>query len=244
MLSKICEAVEIIPRDRFSLQALVEESDGSPQAWQLRPQPRRLHIDHQHSPVTLHDLLSVPGEMKLNLRSKRQLALTIALSSLGLHEDTWLRGGWSKKTISFFKAADGTLDNERPFLTTDFTKVDEVQGNTMSLFHANERLFALGVLLIELHVGEPLEVFRTEDDLTNGEPNMFTDYTVATRVAERLQFECSGNYNDAIQACLNPQWLPGDQELTLDNPVVRTGLYNDVVHPLREELRYLFRDKV
>lgn len=222
----------------------MEESNGSHKTWQLRPRPRKLQIVSGLSPITLHDVLIASADPMLNLQFKRRLALKIAISTLGLHEGTWLRRGWSKKDISFFRGTNGSLDSQKSFLTTDFDDGIDKKSDTGSLFHNNDLLLALGILLIEIHVGRPIEFYQTDGDLTDGKPNMFTGYTVAARVAEKLQLECSNNYNDAIQACLNPPWLSADQEVSLDNPTVRAGLYKDVIQPLKDEVAYLFRENL
>lgn len=219
---------------------LIEDLGNAYETWQLRSQPKRLQLFHAMSPTTLHDLLLGPDDSKLDLKSRRQLALTIALSSLGLDEHTWLRRGWSKDDISFFKTQNGFLDNEKPFISTNFDNNSCVVDTAMSACHNNERLLALGVLLIEIHIGHPIERYQTEHDLTNGQPNEFTKFTVANRVAQKMEFEWSKNYNSAVKACLTPTWLPGDQEIKLDDPKVRNGLYIDVIQPLKEDLIYLF----
>lgn len=169
--------------------------------------------------------------------------MTVALSSLGLHEGTWLGSGPKKEHFSFFQAGDGSLDSDRPFLSTHFELAVEGSNKRIAVSAGTDALLALGILLLEIHLARSIQSYRTADDLVNGQVTAFTDFGVAHRLAEKLESECSANYNRAIQSCLNPTWLPGDQVISLEDPRVRQGVCADVIQPLKEELEYLFNLK-
>ena len=172
---------------------------------------------------------------------KCKLAFMVALSTLGLQEETWLRQGLSKENISFFKTAEGLLDSHRPYLTTYFDQTTIADLTTASLCHRNPRLLALAILLLEIELAKPIQAYRTTDDLKDGQVTVFTDVVVAQRILQTL--ECSDNYHHAVQSCLSPSWLPGQQSISLEDPTVRKGLYIDVIEPLRKDLEYLTRQK-
>lgn len=73
--------------------------------------------------------------------------------------------------------------------------------------------------------------------------NVNTDLTVADRVAKSLD-DCSYNYKRAIQACLDTPWAAAGQKVSLDDPVIMSGIYEDVIRPLEDEITYLFRETV
>ncbi|KAL8750455.1 MAG: hypothetical protein Q9184_006418 [Pyrenodesmia sp. 2 TL-2023] len=102
----------------------------------------------------------------------------------------WLGTRWGKRQISFFYAAADTIDNQRPYIATSFDGNDQAVAD-FSLFHHNGSMLALGILLIEIHTGKPIETYRTPKDLSNGtEVNANTDWTVADRVVKSLD-DCS-----------------------------------------------------
>lgn len=99
------------------------------------------------------------------------------------------------------------------------------------------------ILLIEIHAGKPIKIYRIPEDLTNSsEINANTDWTIADRVIKSLD-DYSLGYKEAIQACLDIPWIPAGQRVSLDNNVTRNGLFNNVIQPLEDELRHLFKEK-
>lgn len=177
----------------------------------------------------------------LSLRYKRELALTMAIALLGLHEETWLRQGCTKETISFFHTSNDKLDFQRPFISTYFEDVAKLGALPTHVSHGNPRILALGILLLEIHKWKPIETFRQNDDLSAGdELNAYTDFLVVDREAEHLD-DCSLDYRDAIVACMKTTWVGTDEEVSLEDPRVREGLYKDVITPLKNEISNLFR---
>lgn len=236
-LDRICDAL----RKGISshcLNFLVEEAGEESTLWQLRPQPRQSSFLNSVPAISLDSILY----NFLPLIAKRKLAAILARSLLQLYEGLWLGTGWGKRQISFFYAAADTIDYQRPYITTSFDGNDQAVAD-FSLFHRNGSILALGILLIEIHTGKPIETYRTPEDLSKGtEVNANTDWTVADRVVKSLD-DCSLGYKDAIQACLDTSWVPAGQRVSLDEDLTRNGLYNDVVQPLEDEVRFLARER-
>jgi hypothetical protein len=96
-------------------------------------------------------------------------------------------------------------------------------------------------LLLELHKERPIEAYRKPEDLINGaEVNVNTDYTVVDREVKKLK-DCSLGYQEAIQACLDMPWKPTGR-ISMDDPATRNGVYEAIIRPLEDELKYLFRE--
>lgn len=230
-----------IPNEQLCFHFLVETTAGHQRAWQLGHQPKRLKIQQGKSPVQLRALFDdkIPP-----LQYQRELALKIAIALLGLHEETWLRDGCTKDTISFFHSANA-LDYRRPFISTYFENVAKLKALPTSACPGNPRILALGILLFEIHKWKPIELFRTKADLSNdGQVNDFTDFTAVTREAEQLK-DCSLDYKEAIQACMRTDsWVRPDDDVSLEDLRVREGLYIEVIEPLKRELNNLFRTKL
>lgn len=238
-LDRICDALHK-GMGNNCLTFLVEDAGDEPTMWQLRPQPRQATFLESVPAVSLQSLLC--NSHHLPLIAKRKLAVILARSLLQLHEGLWLGKDWSKRQISFFYATADTIDYQRPYVTTRFDGNDQA-GPDFSLFHRNASILALGILLIEIHTGKPIEMYRTPKDLSNGtEVNANTDWTVADRIVKSLD-DCSLGYKDAIQACLDTSWVPAAQRVSLEDELTRNGLYNDVVRPLEDEVQHLFRER-
>ncbi|KAL9600268.1 MAG: hypothetical protein Q9219_003313 [cf. Caloplaca sp. 3 TL-2023] len=238
-LNHICDALQK-GLTSHCLNFLVEDAGDEPTLWQLRPQPRQSRLLESAPAVSLQSLLY--NSHHLPLIAKRKLAVILARSLLQLHEGLWLGNEWSKQHITFFYEDPNTIDYQRPYITTSFDG-DEQPRPDFSLFHRNASILALGILLVEIHTGKPIEVYRTPQDLSRGtEVNANTDWTVADRVVKSLD-DCSLGYKDAIQACLDTSWVPAAQRVSLDDELTRNGLYDDVVRPLEDEVHHLFRER-
>ncbi|KAI9737417.1 MAG: hypothetical protein M1834_009571 [Cirrosporium novae-zelandiae] len=241
LLGRICDAIGCRGPTNQCLQILVEDYGKSQIVWQLLSLPKRLPIFGATQAESLQTILG--RSVKFPLATKRRLAVTFAHSLLQLHESYWLSKEWNKNHIFFFYGASGTLDFQRPYLSTVFTEdtAANKQSVDLSRFHRSPSILALGILLIEIHTERLIESFRTGAE--QQEANGNTDWLVANRVVKRLE-DCSLSYRDAIQACLDTPWIPAGQRVSLEDAATRAGLYQDVIEPLENELRFLFREKI
>ncbi|KAL8732800.1 MAG: hypothetical protein Q9181_003827 [Wetmoreana brouardii] len=176
-LDRICDALRK-GMTSHCLNFLVEDAGDEPTLWQFCPQPRQSKFLESVPAVSLQSLLY--SSHHLPLIAKRKLA-------------------WDKRHITFFYANSDTIDYQRPYVTTSFDGNDRAVPD-FSLFHRNASILALGILLVEIHTGKLIEMYRTPEGLSNGtEVNADTDWTVADRIVESLD-DCSLGYKDAIQA--------------------------------------------
>lgn len=169
------------------------------------------------------------------------LALILAYSLLQLCGSPWLNEPFSKEQITFFKSAD-ELDYDRPYISTRFDEsTTAAKRPDMNRLHRNPSILSLGILLLELHKERPIEAYRKPDDLINGtQVNVNTDYTVVDREVKKLK-DCSLDYQEAIQACLDMPWKPTGR-ISMDDPATRNGVYDCIIRPLEDELKNLFRE--
>ncbi|ESZ91986.1 hypothetical protein SBOR_7643 [Sclerotinia borealis F-4128] len=241
LLQKICETVNCRGPIDQCLQLLVEDTGNDQMLWQLRSIPKRLPKFGAAQAESLQTVLE--KSIKLPLVTKRRLAVIFAHSLLQLHESYWKNKEWNKHHIFFFHGITGTLDFQRPYLSTVFdTAIDEKKPVLdLNQFHRNPSILALGILLIEIHTGRLMENFHTETE--RQEVNANTDWLVANRVVKTLE-DCSLGYRDAIQSCLDTPWVPAGQRVNLEDAGTRAGVYQDVIKPLEDELTYLFREKI
>lgn len=97
----------------------------------------------------------------------------------------------------------------------------------------NQTLFALGILLLELSTGKPLDSFK---DPQSSSP--FEDFIIARQLLQRIEEEESSNYLDAAQACIFCNFRGSAKDLDFANATFRQAFYEDVVVPLEEDLKY------
>jgi hypothetical protein len=87
------------------------------------------------------------------------LSITLAASLLQLAHTPWLDRSWHKGNIVFLRAKDKSLrlaDVQHPYLTLQHTS-KQVDTDRNALGHDSSKLLALGVMLVEICSGEPIE---------------------------------------------------------------------------------------
>ncbi|KAL8780645.1 MAG: hypothetical protein Q9213_006382 [Squamulea squamosa] len=194
---------------------------------------------HEYQDVdvsTLHDLLSrsqgVPmdASTKLTRRARLQLAVILASTALQLHTTPWLDTSWNGKTIKFHQGALGY-----PYISKLFTKsmVQSIETPALAIGPIRNRtLFALGVLLLELSTGKPLDDFKGPES-----SGPFEDFILATQLVKNLEEEESLNYLDATAACIFCNFRCKASELDFGKEAFRQAFYEDVVVPLEQDLK-------
>ncbi|KAH7372317.1 hypothetical protein BKA66DRAFT_572438 [Pyrenochaeta sp. MPI-SDFR-AT-0127] len=238
-IEKLCRTILQANRSRCTPQILF---DGGC-LWHVtsKQQSRRLsqtlNVDGNEVDTSLATLLR--GERKLKQKEKRILSVILANSLLHFCESPWLSREWSKEHISFFSSEKGGLDIRRPYLSTDFQDVKpEDEADVLYRIHPNPSVLALGILLLEIEMGLPIEHGRGDEDLDeDGKPTVNTNYFAALRLFEGISDDIYQNHRQAVAACLNCDFYDEDaMEPSLDNPEFRQAVYNNIVRPLEQEL--------
>ena len=188
-----------------------------------------------------HQFLAATGNLTLRRGDRLVLALTLASSVLQLYKTPWLREYWDKNDIMI--SGDCIRDvREQVYVSRSFppTKGDS-SNQAFMLPLRNVTLFALGIVLIELCLGQTLESMRGfEDQLdSSGNANVLTDWSTANRMTEAVYSEAGTRYGDAVRRCLHCDF---DQRNTsLDNDAFRQAVYDGVVAPLQEDVNDFFQ---
>ncbi|OBS29521.1 hypothetical protein FPOA_03458 [Fusarium poae] len=180
--------------------------------------------------VTLSDILEGKGGLKplISLAEKVQLALAIASSVLQLSKTPWLPEALTRKNIHFFRR-DETLSYKYPFLLQSFPARPLQLSNTTTTPGCpslnNPTLFALGILLLEIILGQSFEQLRSPD-----EKPVYGDYNgvirnsiAAHKLLERVAL-INTAYQAVVQRCIDCTETRG-----LDEDGFRQEVYNDIV---------------
>ncbi|KAL8994644.1 MAG: hypothetical protein Q9169_005445 [Polycauliona sp. 2 TL-2023] len=183
----------------------------------------------QHQAFALANGSSVPSGVCLSKRARLQLAVTLASTALQLHTTPWLGDDWNGRSIRF---RQGSID--QPYISRPFPRTDVPVGqnpNATSCLIRNQCMFGLGVLLLELSIGRPLEHYKDP-----GQPLTLEDWASITRLVKNLNDEESIGYMTALDACISGNFGPQVRELSLENDTFRQAVYQVVVAPLEEDL--------
>ncbi|KAJ4122765.1 hypothetical protein NW768_010208 [Fusarium equiseti] len=181
--------------------------------------------------VTLDDILEGTEGLTplVSLAEKMRLALAIASSVLQLSRTPWLPEALTKKNVHFFRR-DGTFSYKHPFLLRNFeANIVQPLSTTQRCFYLdNPTLFALGILLLEIILGQSFEQLRSPfKQLDIIDPHgIIQDSLAAHKLLERVAL-INPAYQAVIQRCIDCTETCG-----LDDDEFRQGVYDDVVMEL------------
>ena len=168
----------------------------------------------------------------------------LARALLQLFCTPWLGPGWNKNSIAFLNMADSdnTPDVLKPYLITRFDTTT-VNDKPFEGLHPIPDILALGILLIEIESGKPIESARTPDSLVDGQITINTDYYTSWKMYEVLRQE---GLNDKMQTIIEQCLKPGLASLAIishhnsyDDNMIRELLYETLILPLEDQLRSL-----
>ncbi|KAL9580258.1 MAG: hypothetical protein Q9203_006375 [Teloschistes exilis] len=122
--------------------------------------------------VTLQDILT----KKLGTLSPQErynLSITLTSSMLQLSHTPWLQETWSKADIIFLKAKDGctmsgiTVDIKHPYLAREHKQTTKLVSQSSGTPNDCSKVVALGIMLLEICYGLPIEELLLPEDLGN-----------------------------------------------------------------------------
>lgn len=185
--------------------------------------------------------LAATGNLSLRRGDRLGLALTVASSVLQLYKTPWLREYWDKNDI-MINGDCITNVREQVYVSKSFpAEIAENSTESRMFPLRNVTLFALGIVLIELCLGQPLETLRVPEDPldSNGKANVLTNWSTANRMTEAVYSEAGTRYGDAVRRCLHCDF---DQRSTnLENDAFRQAVYDGVVAPLEDDVKDFFQ---
>lgn len=143
---------------------------------------------------------------------KLRLARLLALAVLRFHNTKWLPEYWGSGDVQFIgdnalpdpdKLPDSPCFNAK--LTTPSTKSRQIEPpNTRASFlAANETLFNLGVVLIELGYNAPLEKLTKSDGPQAGTNCQVAEFIAARHLGESVHKKMNPTYGRLVEKCLN-----------------------------------------
>lgn len=179
-------------------------------------------------------------EIEFTRRERVQLSTFLAQAVLRFHSTPWLPQQWRSRDVVFYGIND--LSEDRllsPYLKARVCTSSTPAPQALVVAAAaastspsqspirNQLLFDLGVMLVEIAYGAPLQELKAEDD-DRGDP--FTLYHTATRLCSQLNQKCGPAYEAAARVCLRGT-LGGSCDL--HNSRALENFYVEVVQRLK-----------
>jgi hypothetical protein len=183
--------------------------------------------------VSLSELLSRQyrtTENRLSRQERASLAVQVTTSLLRLYSTPWILPGWDKGDIIVQRQAAVSVSPPRVYLRRQFPKCTSLPlASATAATDTQAIIFRLGVVLLELCIGEALE----DQDLIyrNAQMNYVTEFDTAINWWQRkAKGEGGEQVAEAIRRCLCFDF--SSESKTLRDDELQKAVYNEVVQPL------------
>ena len=180
---------------------------------------------------------TVPAQ--LDRRGRWVLAVNVASSVLQMCHTPWLRDDWSKCDLLVDAPGLGSSIN-RVYLSKNLGSQIAPEAFRRDLLLGvvrNEVLFTLGLVLVELCLGQTLEDIRVSEEPSSA-PSFLTYWKLARERLINVYNEGGAVYKDVVRRCIFCDF--DTDQATLDDENFRQRAWNGVVTPLKEGLRDLW----
>jgi hypothetical protein len=236
-IKDLCSIVN--SKTRGGCYFLVHPDDGKLRKSNPQIELNFLPISDSCSLVSLKHILSHGARARM--KEKRMLGVILAYSMLYIGESKWLRSEWTSEDVCFIQSGEGAIDPRKPYLSINLPMEvsntnSEMDHTTLEYLHPAPSILSLGIVLMELEFGHPIESLWRDEDLINGETNVNTKFLAATRILHdpTLWDDVTSHYKSAVVSCVEGTFLRHDA--ISDDLSFQMALYASVVVSLEEEL--------
>ncbi|RYP79085.1 hypothetical protein DL771_000063 [Monosporascus sp. 5C6A] len=210
--------------------------------------PLRTYQDYSNwTTISLKDVLedSNASLPPLRFRDRQKLAAIIASNVLQLSGTSWLPDILTSDDILFIKREDRGL-YDQAFVAKrlpELKLVEPAWGSTLPTAYIHNRmLFSLGIILLEIALGNTLDSLRTpsEQPPAGRARDLLVDYKTADKYLDIVEKRGGENYGRAVRYCIECKFL--SRNPSLDDDEFRQEVYGSVVAPLEENVRSMSAD--
>ena len=241
IIGELCQAMRD-SREASYLGILVDEEGRGHRISMLKAPPN-------NEPMQIVSLQSLLEEIPLERMDRLVLGVKLASTLLRLHSTPWLNTNLEKQNVFFKKQGKGieTALLDKPLLSKDFIapncRISSPEPDNAALSRGlqhhtrNQSIFALGVLLIELWFGKPLDQLRDAEDLgPQNQVNDITDFATTSRLVETVYKEAGSCYGEAVSRCISCEFE--QRSSNLDTESFKQAVHSGVISQLEKNLDF------
>lgn len=205
------------------------------------------------SSLTVSSLASVLQEQgkstrRLTSADAHRLAVPLASWMLRLHDTPWLMSTWGKSDITLIQQ-NGKVLAEHAFITQSLkpqalassANTSPGQKSIAAIVIRNPTLFALGIILIELCMGQTIDELQRADEVNpDGTKHDLSDYQTADRLLkmEEISDRFGRRWSEVVRRCVYCDL--NQSKASLEEGAFRSAVHNDIVAELEEDYRQFF----
>lgn len=261
-IRKLCEPIKKRkPSDRLKLRV---DENGS--LWKLRSEKCCFTLDEKKAPISLQQFIQ-DQHRSLTDKTKRIMAVILSYAVLYLHGTPWLPDTWGPSSILFFHTTssaiplkpfiqtklprdgldishmDDSMDKHVETLDPDDMEPDDFDPDDLDpddmVLHQCPQIVTLGIMLMELYLTTTFEDLAMKYNIPLDDRTRSID---AEMVFQQCKSEIPENsqFHYAVEKCLDPKVWEDENGSKLDDQMLRTTIYQQVVKPLEDELIQAF----
>ncbi|KAK6519709.1 hypothetical protein TWF506_000009 [Arthrobotrys conoides] len=234
-----CSLIRSRNLGRLSLSAFNHAffDDGFP----LPPSKKALSL--RTPSISLAQVLTSPS-LRNDNQCKLLLSYFLAKAVWQFYGSDWMTESWTKHTVHFMRQHLTKMQRRvqlypKPFISADLGGSTPQPGPMPAKKqHIFPKILALGIMLLEIELGQDIENLHTEEVYDEGQLREGAEYFTAGRflISEewKARSKIFGPVKRVIEICITPN----RSKLGTDPMEVRNKLYQVVVLPLRELFTY------
>ncbi|KAF4632645.1 hypothetical protein G7Y89_g5493 [Cudoniella acicularis] len=189
---------------------------------------------------SLHQILSRGSNLQsviITPKDRYELALLLSSTLLQLHNTPWLNDNWTRDDIYLLQGWSEKSLAKNIYVSKTFSPPQTnaaMQTDPDLPLLRNVSVFNLGLALLELTFGHPIEYYETEADLRNGVWTVMTNRLIAERLIGKIETYEGKRYSDVVYRCVYCDF--GSRVTSFENDEFRQNFYAGVVQPLAQIL--------
>jgi hypothetical protein len=197
---------------------------------------QRQSLQSPQSSISLHQVLSgksAPQPVAITPKDRYELAFLLSSSILQLYKTPWLNDNWTRDEIYLLYAIPEKALARNIYVSKSFPKSQitlSAQADPDLALIRNVSVFNLGLALLELTYGHPIEYYQSESDLRNGTRTAMTNMLIAQRLIGQIEEYEGKRYSDVVYRCIYCDF--GTRVASFENAEFRQKFYKGVVVPL------------
>ena len=176
---------------------------------------------------------SIAQPVTITPKDRYELALLLASTLLQLYNTPWLNDNWTRNDIYLLKGWSEKSLAKNIYVSKTFpSPQNDIPSKTdpdLPLLR-NVSVFNLGLALLELTFGHPIEYYESADDLRNGVRTVMSNRLTAERLIGKIEMYEGKRYSDVVYRCIHCDF--GSRVTSFEDEEFRRNFYSGVVVPL------------
>ena len=175
-------------------------------------------------------------------KDRYEVAVLLSSTVLQLYSTPWLNDNWTRSDIYLLSGCHEKTIAKNFYVSKNFctsqVQLPAESDPELALLR-NASVFNLGLALLELTFGHPIEYYECEKDLRDGKRTVMTNRLIAERLIGQIEDYEGKRYSDVVYRCIYCDF--GSRVTSFESDEFRQNFYKAAVVPLEGILNDFIR---